>query len=289
MVHGTSGIFILTFPVIFKIFEPNRDLRNSYKDLLWIFASFLVPILSSYFWVPEARQNILNYFRLQEIILVQNYLSIHNSLKIVIQIFFELLPVVIINLIVFFWARFRRHSSEFINRRYFIIFSVTTLVGLISLILHRNYEEHSVILILPFWTIANGLLLDHYFENIQLRPIRIKQIVSAMISIIIFVCGLFIISYKISRPVPENEKNLEVRNLINNIPPHTTIRTCTELKSDFEFEAYFARFKNISLNDQGDYPVIVQSKKCRFPAAHPYDTLIFTSNKTYRLFKAASY
>ncbi len=281
LVKGPVALFPIIFPFVHLFFQKrNFSFQNLFENLI-PFISALVFIMLVYFSSEEVKFNLDNYFNRQVIRSLTSIKTVDSRFKIVFYLFSELIIPLALILIILVIQKFTRSGFNH-NKAFIFTFLFTGLCAVLPMIVSLKQSRFYIIPSLSFFVIAFALIIDNLIKwPIKGRLLQYRNHFS-LLSIFIFSSGIFSILFHYNTIGRDKQMIRDLHKSELFLDKNTIIHTCTELKNNFGLEAYYARYLNVSFDDQQTRRFELFSTNCS--TSRPKDSLLTPENKEFYLF-----
>lgn len=219
--------------------------------ILLIFFTFL-PLGLLCILMPEAKDSLLKYFTKQVIGSLQKVVTVDSRFFIVIRLFKELLPAIGIGLILLIIAKTKKFpfQSLFIDYKLAITFFLLGLCGVLPIMVSLKQSGFYIIATLPFFAIAFALfflpLVDYLISIIHFQSNGFRLFKWTAYGLLLI--GTLSSFYHANSIGRDKTKLKDTFTILDHIPANSTISIPSEIWQDWGLHAYYARYKNISLD-----------------------------------------
>lgn len=266
LTKGLVALFPLSLLFWYYVFNKNQNFKqiiyNSSFVLLGLIGSFVLLFVL----VPESFTSLSIYFKRQIIESITITKTVNSRFYILWRLFNELIPSIIV--LVFVWLFSRKHQSVLFTEKWFLIFLMLGLSGVIPIMVSLKQSGFYMLAALPIFSIAFAFLIRKNIAfliekiNVTSKGFKIFSYGSVLLIILSISLNLMQIN-KIGRDAKKIE---DVYRLIEIIPEKTTISLHSKLRNDWSLHGYFQRYGYISLdtNSTLTHKYILTPKKGKF-------------------------
>lgn len=263
LTKGFVAFFPWTFPFLWWIFLRNKSFIKMLADSVGIFFFTLVPLLLLMLF-PVARVSLLKYIDNQVLNSIQNVVTVNSRFDIVKRLISEMAPAAGICIILFLWVRTRRPKMVFTaeNVRKSFLFLLFGLTGVLPIMISMKQSGFYIVPAYPFFALGLSVLIYSYVDSLMIN-LNYKStgfLIFKWMGYGLFCLGI-VLSIVFSDHYSRDKNKIEdTAVIIKDIPRGTIINVLPDMYEDWGLHAYFARFKNISLdpdlNNRRDFLLI---------------------------------
>jgi len=289
----TKGVFCLylwTLPFFVWLFTRKRTFRQMIADSLMMIAFTVLPVVLLYMLIPDAKNNMLQYFTHQVIGSIQNVQTVDSRFAIMGWFFQSIIfPVIVALIVIIFAFKMKLNKSLFRkNIRESLVFFAIVLSGVVPIMISMKQRSFYIITVYPLFAVGLGYYLYPVIKaianNLKVRPIGHKIFKGitwglAILSVVLSV-------NQINRIGRDKNMITDCKTIIEIVGKNTTIGICPELYSVWYLHGYMSRYGNVSLdaNLNHNHLYFLTSEDCKSRSLAGYD-LIPIKTKIYRLYK----
>lgn len=246
---GFTGLYVLVFPLIYELFEGNRDVLKGVLDsaLLLLLSVLIVALL--FYFNEDALEAILRYYERQVVGSLENVITVKSRFYILTKLLTELLIPLGVMLLIFIWSKKAKVAfSSGSDRLSACIFFIVGLCGVVPIIVSLKQSGFYIVTTFPFFSISLSLFvydgLRLFQKGVLLRVL--KWVKRLTISLVLACLVLFIVS--IGRSGRDKEKLRMIAHFGSQIQDDQRLCISNDMWSDWNVHAYFSRLKNVSLS-----------------------------------------
>lgn len=263
LTKGFVAFFPWTFPFLWWIFLRNKSFREMLADSVGIFLFTLIPLLLIMIF-PVARVSLLKYIDNQVLNSIQNVVTVNSRFDIVKRLFSELAPAAGICIILFLWVKIRRSKMIFTseNIRKSLLFLLFGLTGVLPIMISMKQSGFYIVPAYPFFALGLSILIYSYVDSLMIHLDYDSKgfLIFKWTGYGLFCLGITL-SIVFSDHYSRDKNKIEDTNaVIKDIPRGTIINILPDMYEDWGLHAYYARFKNVSLdpdlNNRRDFLLI---------------------------------
>ena len=249
---GFVAFFPWTFPFLLWLFLKQKSFGKMILDTAGIFFSTIIPLLLIVLLFPAARLSLHIYIDHQVIGSLKNAFTVNSRFDIVKRSFSELTPAAVLCILILAWPYIRKSATipikENINKM--LVFILLGLTGVLPIMISMKQSGFYILSVYPFFAIGAGILvypvIDSLFINMNLESKWF--LIFKWTGYGLFFVGIVLSLYFHNRYSRDNNKIKETYTILYEIPQGSIININPEMFEDWSLHAYFARFKNVSLD-----------------------------------------
>jgi 4-amino-4-deoxy-L-arabinose transferase-like glycosyltransferase len=291
LTKGFFCLYIWSIPFFMWIFIGKRSFSKMIIDNIIIVAFTIIPIALLFFLVPDAQNNMLNYFYKQVIGSIQNVQTV-NSRFFIIGAFFEsiIIPLIIGLIIIIVSLKKDRNMALFReNLSKFLMFFAIVLSGVIPIMISAKQSSFYILTVYPLFSVGLAYYLypfiNSIINNVKITPN--SYVVFKKITIGIVFISITMSVTQINRIGREKNEVLASKAIIDIVGRNTTINICPEMYIIWSLHGYMSRYGNISLdeNQNNKHQYYLSLENCNRQLLEDKYDLIPLKTKKYKLFK----
>jgi hypothetical protein len=260
---GPVGLFPLTIVFIYWLLFPNLSLKKALGFFAIIFFSAVALLVLLFLIEPEALNNISRYINSQLMPSIKNERDAgDNHFYILIRLFLELIPSMIVALIAIIISRFHLKKKEKImtpDVSFFVLIGVTASFPLMITLKQHGYY---IVPAIPFYIIGLSIIIAPRIQFLfdKITP-RFEKKLKRVSIILFFITLLFSFSFigksggadgilaEITGKHSQDQNILhDVYILSEKIPPGTVLSVPGKLCRELRLWAYLYRIGNLSID-----------------------------------------
>lgn len=264
---GFVGMFPLA--TIFLYWLINRNI-SFIKMVYYSLILILVPL--SIYLVLLTNNDIYTSLNLyldnQVIRSIKSVQTVESRFFIVKKLFFELLPVIIIDLIVLIIAKLKSIDLHFNTycRKNAIFFMLIAISGSFPIMISLKQSKFYAIPSMPFYAISLSIIIAPFvFQLInRINTNKYSYKIFMIFAAVLLMLSIAIPLSRIGKVGRDNDKLHDVYQIGNIVPKNTTISISKSIWRDWSLHGYFGRYFNISLdklNNNHEYFLIKKNEK----------------------------
>ena len=260
----TKGFFCLYLwgaPLFFWLFKQKRPFFQMIIDTVIVISFTTFPILLLWFVSSDAQHNMLSYFNKQVIGSIENVRTVDTRLAILGGFLNSIAAPLIIALIAVLTV-LRQKGYRFLfklNIREFLMFTVISLSGVIPIMISLKQRNFYILTVYPFFALGLAYYL-YPILKLGINKITIESKGFKVFKVITFCIILISTSLsigQINRVGRDNLLIIDCKAVIRATGKDMTINICSDMYSNWSLHGYFARYGNVSLDDN-------QENVCRY-------------------------
>jgi hypothetical protein len=263
LTKGFVAFFPWTFPFLWWIFLRNKSFGKMITDSAGIILFTLTPLLLIMMF-PVARVSLLKYFDNQVLNSIQNVVTVNSRFDIVKRLISELAPAAGICIILYLWVKIRRSKMIFTveNVRKSLLFLLFGLTGVLPIMISMKQSGFYIVPAYPFFALGLSILIYSYVDSLMMH-LNYKSkgfLIFKWMGYGLFCLGIMLSIVFSDHYSRDKNKIEDTYAIIKDIPRGTIINILPDMYEDWGLHAYYARFKNISLdpdlNNRRDFLLI---------------------------------
>ena len=250
LTKGLIALFPFSMTLSALFFLPRYSVKRFLTDTLFLLLSFF-SLLSLLFIVQTKSLDFFqDYFQEQLLGSLKNVITVSHRYFIVVKLFKELLPMIVLTILIFFFTRTKTKILTY--RSWILWFLFVAFTGVLPVMISLKQSGFYILAVYPFFSIALALLLAPRIlertKNIHLTN-RSTYILTVFSLVLLFssVVSIFVFSQKIGR---DKEKIEDVRKISKHINSQAIITIEKSLQTDWSLYGYFYRYAGISLTKE---------------------------------------
>jgi 4-amino-4-deoxy-L-arabinose transferase-like glycosyltransferase len=291
LTKGFFCLYIWSVPFFIWAFMRKRSFPQMIIDNVIIVAFTILPIALLFFVVPEAQNNILNYFNKQVIGSIQNVQTVDSRFAIIGKFIISIITPLVIGLIIIIGSLKKKVKKTFFNEnlREALIFLAIVLSGVIPIMISMKQRSFYILTVYPLFSIG----LAYYLYPI-IKPVIDKlktnqkgfKIFKGITVGIVFVSLVLSVS-QVNRIGRDKDMILDSKAVVDIIGRNTTINICTEMYSIWSLHGYMSRYGNVSLdkNQNNIHQYYLSLENCNKQFLEDRYDLVPIKTKKYKLYK----
>lgn len=255
LTKGLVALFPWTLPFLVWLVFRRISWQEVLFDSVCLVACTVIPIMLLVALVPDARYALQHYLDTQVLSSIQHANTVGSRLYILERLFFELTPAMAFVIVLFVWSRFLKFplKSFIANYKAALVFVMLGLAGVLPITISMKQNTFYLIPAMPFFALGAGIIVEPFigflWQHVNMLP-HTQQIFKR------FVCGIFIAGVILPfcfAPTCGRDKIKidDTHKILTVLPKGTIVDVSPSLQYDWSLRAYFARFKNVSLEVAG--------------------------------------
>ena len=254
LTKGFVAFFPWTFPLLFWLFLRQKTFGKMAIDSIVIFLFTLIPLILLILLFPEAGPSLKKYIDNQVISSLKNIVTVNTRFDIVRRLLNELILPAGLCLLFGIWGTIKKIPGAFQreNTSKSLLFASFGLTGVLPIMISLKQSGFYIVPTYPFFAIATSVFIYPYIDYLAIRlNFRSKAfMVFKWVSYGLFTAGIILSLCFNNRYSRDKDKIEVVYSILPEIPQGTIINISPEIFDDWSLHAYFARFKNISLDPE---------------------------------------
>jgi 4-amino-4-deoxy-L-arabinose transferase-like glycosyltransferase len=264
LTKGFVAFFPWTLPLLLWLLFRHKTFERMFIESAGLLFFTITPLLLLVLFLPVARMSLLEYINHQVIDSIKNSITVNSRLDIIKRLLNEIAPAAGL-IILMQLLRLVRKSQIIIgneNIKKALVFIFLGLTGVLPLMVSMKQSGFYILPTYPFFSIGAAILmytyLDDFIERIDFKSrgfllFKWTGYGIFFIGILLSVCY----SYGYSR---DSDKIKDTYAILSVVPDGSIININPGMYEDWSLHAYFARFKNVSLdsdlNNRREYLII---------------------------------
>jgi 4-amino-4-deoxy-L-arabinose transferase-like glycosyltransferase len=249
---GFVALFPLVVPALAWLVFRKSSLRKMTVSTLFVLTVPLV-LFTTLMLFPDAHQNLTTYFHIQVIKGITGQTKMVGNRWIgMIQLFMELLPLLLLTASVLVYSRVKKIPSEAWNSDILKWALFLVMVGLsasLPLTISLKQSRYYLVPSFPYFALAGAVLITPYLGqwvdhvNVSGRKFKIFRYVSFL-----FLTGVVVFSASRYGSIGRNADELVPMYKVGAIVPRDSIVSiCPSMWTEWNLHAYYYRYFRISL------------------------------------------
>jgi 4-amino-4-deoxy-L-arabinose transferase-like glycosyltransferase len=291
LTKGFVAFFPWTFPFLLWFFIKQKSFGKMALDTAGLFFFTIIPLLLIISLFPAARLSLHIYIDHQVIDSLRNTVTVSSRFDIVKRLFFELIPAAVLCILLLVWACIRKSPKILIkeNIKRVLVYVFLGLTGVLPIMISMKQSGFYIISVYPFFAIGAGILVYPVIDSLFIKMNYESKwfLIFKWIGYGLFFAGIVLSLYFHNRFSRDNNKIKETYTILSEIPQGRVININPDMFEDWSLHAYYARFKNISLDtdlkNRREY-LLIKINNYSDTLKSGYD-MIKLNTKDYKLFK----
>lgn len=291
LTKGFVSFFPWTFPFFLWLFIKNKSFGRMFADSFWIVFFTIAPLIILILFFPVARLSLHKYIDNQVIESIRHIVTVNSRFDIVKRLFSEIVPVAVLCMLILLTGRLSktRVAFDFQNSKKAAAFIFLGLTGVLPIMISMKQSGFYILPTYPFFAIGAAIFI-YPFTDSFLQKINFESkgfIFFKWFGYTLFAAGILLSLFYSDGYSRDKEKIRETYSVLDIVPGGVIINISPDMYEDWSLHAYFARFKNVSLDpDLSNKREYLLIKKENY-----YDTLktsyefIKTNTAEYQLFR----
>ncbi|OFY59288.1 MAG: hypothetical protein A2V50_07680 [Bacteroidetes bacterium RBG_19FT_COMBO_42_10] len=260
LTKGFVTFFPLVFPFFLWLFTRKTSFWSVITDSLLLVVSAVLPLILMFLFIPEYREVLPGYLAVT-FDLVGGVATKDSRFYIVYRLLMELLPSLGIITIFLIYCHIKKIGLNQLSGNLSLAasFFCLGLCGVLPIMITKVQSGYYLLTSLPFFAISLSLLIIPNVQNV-LERINYKSSGYKIAGIALLSAGI-ILSVSFSGHINRDKNKIkDMRVIIARLPESTTVNILPDMGTDWSLHAYYARYKNISLdpdlNNKHEYLLI---------------------------------
>lgn len=254
LTKGFVAFFPWTFPVLLWLFLRQKTFGKMAIDTISIFVFTLIPLCFLVLFIPDACTALKKYIDSQVLSSLKNVITVSSRFDIVIRLLNELILPAGLCLFLSVWGKIKKTPGAFLRENNYksLLFVSLGLTGVLPIMISLKQSGFYIVPTYPFFAIATSIFIYPFIDYLVIRlNFKSKAFrVFKWISYGLFVAGIVLSLCFCNRYSRDKDKIRDVYSILPEIPQGSIINISPEIFDDWNLHAYFARFKNISLDPE---------------------------------------
>jgi 4-amino-4-deoxy-L-arabinose transferase-like glycosyltransferase len=254
LTKGFVAFFPWTFPVLYWLFFRQKAFGKMAIDSIGIIVFTLIPLILLVLFIPDAGPSLKTYIDNQVINSLKNIVTVNSRFDIVKRLLNELILPAGLCLLFGIWGRIRKTPGAFLheNNSKSLLFASFGLTGVLPIMISLKQSGFYIVPTYPFFAIATSIFIYPYVDylitrlNFESKAFKVFK----WIAYGLFTAGIILSLCFSNRYSRDKDKIKDVYSILPEIPQGSIINISPEIFDDWSLHAYFARFKNISLDPE---------------------------------------
>jgi len=252
LTKGFVSFFPWTFPFLLWMFLKHKSFWKMVTDSGWIILSTLVPLLFLITLSPVASESLHKYIDNQVVNSIRNVVTVDSRFDILKRLIEEITPAAGLCLVVILTGRFRKSPVVLEKAVYLKAFVFLTLVltGVLPIMISMKQSGFYILPVYPFFSIGTGILMYPLLNDKMLRTNFESKgfLFFKWFSFGLFAVGILLSIIYSDGYSRDKFKIKDTKTIIEIIPKGEIINIYPKMYEDWSLHAYYARFKDISLD-----------------------------------------
>ena len=252
LTKGFVSFFPWTFPFLLWLFLKNKSFGRMLSDSFLIFFFTIAPLILLILIYPVARLSLHKYIDSQVIESIRHIVTVDSRFDIVKRLFSEIAPGAVLCTVFLFLGRLRKMRVEFDseNAKMAAVFIFLGLTGVLPIMISMKQSGFYILPTYPLFSIGAAILIYPFTESLLLKiDFESKGFMFFKWSgYALFVAGILLSLYFSHGYSRDKVKITDTYSVLDIIQRGTTINISPDMYEDWSLHAYYARFKNVSLD-----------------------------------------
>jgi 4-amino-4-deoxy-L-arabinose transferase-like glycosyltransferase len=252
LTKGFVAFYPWTFPFLLWLFLKQKSFGKMAFDTIGLFMFTIISLLLVVLLFPSAWLSLHKYIDHQVINSLRNIVTVDSRFDIVKRLFFELTPAAVLCILLLVWTRIRKSVAVLMkeNIKKAMVFVSLGLTGVFPIMISMKQSGFYIISVYPFFAIGAGILVYPVIDSLFIKMNYESKwfLIFKWIGYGLFFAGIVLSLYFHNRFSRDNIKIKETYMILAEIPQGSIININPDMFEDWSLHAYFARFKNVSLD-----------------------------------------
>ena len=248
LTKGPVGLFPFAFYFWIFVFSREVTFKRFLVDISVALGALLLSFLMLFILFPESQDGLLAYYNSQIVSSLSEIQTVTNRAYIVGRMLRELIPIYVAILLVAFFARKTKWYDG--RNRWVYIFFMTGLSGVMPIMISLKQSGFYILPAFPILAIAFALFvlpgIRFLIDKIDIRSRGFKFF--KYFSIILMAIALVLNLIHINKMGRDEVLLRDVHQIVNEVPPESTLYVAPGLSSDWLLFGYFWRYGKIDLD-----------------------------------------
>lgn len=252
LTKGFVAFFPWTFPFLLWIFLRKKTFGRMCSDTAVMIISTAIPLLMLILIFPAAKLSLFKYIDNQVINSIRNVVTVSSRFDILKRLISEIVPVAGLCLLIVIGHRLRK--SPYVigkeNIRKCLLFICLGLTGVLPIMISMKQSGFYILPVYPYFSMGFAILIYPFIDSL-LQKLNFESKGFLVFKILAY--GLFIFGFTLSIASSggysrDKEKIKDTYEILEVVPKGSIININPEMYEDWSLHAYYARFKNVSLD-----------------------------------------
>lgn len=267
---GFVALYVWAFVFFYALFNEELKIGKSIAmTFLFIFGT-LLPLTLVFFLLPDARLFIQNYMNTQILSSMDSVQTVSTRWFIVGEFFKNIAIPVVLSAIVVFLIKRKYESPLNLKYKSALPFFITALCGVIPVMITMKQRSFYISTVYPLFAIGLALILLPVLKQ-KLDHWEDKKGGVQKLALPLLVLCFMNIGIQMKRVGRDKKMIHDVRLILNELEPHTTIDLCPKLRTRWSLYGYFMRYGYVSLKSNSNENQYYLGMKSCAPDSKIYD------------------
>jgi 4-amino-4-deoxy-L-arabinose transferase-like glycosyltransferase len=252
LTKGFVAFFPWTFPFLLWLFMKDKAFGRMFSDTFWMFFFTITPLILLILLFPVARLSLHKYINNQVIESIRHIVTVDSRFDIVKRLFSEIMPLAVLCVIFIFIGRLKRIPAVLSpeSTKKALVFISVGLTGVLPIMISMKQSGFYILPTYPLFSIGASVLMYPFIDSLLIRiDYRSKGFIFfKWFSCILFCSGIFLSVWYSGGFSRDRDKIEDTYSVLTAIPGGTIINISPDMYEDWSLHAYYARFKNVSLD-----------------------------------------
>lgn len=291
LTKGFVAFFPWTLPFLFWLLFRHKTFSRMVIENAGLLLVTITPLFLLVILFPVARISLSEYINNQVIESIKNVITVDSRLEIIKRLLNEIAPVTV--LFVIFYILRRISKSQIVigneNIKKSLIFILLGLTGVLPIMISLKQSGFYILPTYPFFSIGASILMYTYIDDFIGR-IDFKSRGFSFFkwtTYVVFISGIILSLWYSDGYNRDSDKIKDTHSILSVVPEGSIININPGMYEDWSLHAYFARFKNVSLdrdlNNRWEY-LLIKNEYYSDTLSSGYN-IVKINTIDYRLFK----
>jgi 4-amino-4-deoxy-L-arabinose transferase-like glycosyltransferase len=264
LTKGFVAFFPWTFPFLWCLLFSHKKIGRIAADSAGLFFYTVAPLLLLVIFFPTAKASLLEYINHQVIDSIKNSITVDSRMDIIKRLLNEIAPAAGLFILLQFLKLITKSGIAIGNEnsRKALAFIFLGLTGVFPIMISMKQSGFYILPTYPFFSIGAAILMysyiDSFIERIDFKSRGFLFFKRTAYSV--FIVGILLSLWYSDGYSRDRDKIRDVYAVLSVVPEGSIININPVMYEDWSLHAYFARFKNVSLdrdlNNRREYLLI---------------------------------
>jgi len=245
---GFTALFVLAFPFAMLLFKEGYKIRRFIFDSVAFILIVSTISCLLFVLVPESLLSIEKYFYQQVVKSINNVVTVNNRFYILYRLLTEMLIPLGIIILFLLWKRMKRLDvQQGRERKLGLAFIVVGLCGVLPIVISEKQSGFYILCVFPFLCIGLSLLIYNVVSSYQELVLEKRLQLIKIVTFCLFITSVLICSVGHNSTGRDQGKLAMLKMVLPIIKDSRLLFIEKTLWSDWNLQAYFTRYGNVSL------------------------------------------
>lgn len=249
---GFVAFFPWTFPFLLWLCLKDKSFGRMFSDSFWIFFFTITPLILLILLFPVARLSLHKYISNQVIESIRHIVTVDSRFDIVKRLFSEIAPAAVLCVIFILVGRTRKIPVVFSagNTKKALVFICLGLTGVLPIMISMKQSGFYILPTYPLFSIGASILMYPFIDSLLVRidyGSKWFKVFKLFACLLLFL-GIFLSLWYSGGFSRDKDKIKDTYSVLTVIPEGTIINISPDMHEDWSLHAYYARFRNVSLD-----------------------------------------